>query len=82
MCRDQKPLINARAESALEKPAFSDSTMHRRCIIPVGKLYERKFSPLYRKAIIHWKEGFKKPTRRWQRQGIKFLPEYDKSRGF
>ncbi len=38
--KDHKQLINARAETALEKPSFSDSVMHRRCIIPATKFYE------------------------------------------
>lgn len=33
-------LINARSETALSKPTFSDSVMHRRCVIPVGRFYE------------------------------------------
>lgn len=35
-----KLIINARSESALQKPMFSDSVMHRRCIIPAGWFYE------------------------------------------
>lgn len=33
-------LINARAESALERRAFRDSVLHRRCIIPAKGFYE------------------------------------------
>lgn len=33
-------LINARAESAMERPAFSESVMRRRCIIPAAGFYE------------------------------------------
>lgn len=33
-------LINARAESALQKPTFSDSILKRRCIIPASRFYE------------------------------------------
>ncbi len=33
-------LINARAETALQKPTFSDSILRRRCIIPANRFYE------------------------------------------
>ena len=33
-------LINARAETALERKSFRDSVMHRRCIIPAKQFYE------------------------------------------
>lgn len=33
-------LINARAETALNRPLFSDSVRHRRCIIPARWFYE------------------------------------------
>lgn len=33
-------LINARAETALEKPTFRESLLRRRCIIPAGAFYE------------------------------------------
>ena len=35
-----KLLINARAESALERKTFRDSRQHRRCIIPAKGFYE------------------------------------------
>ncbi len=35
-----KLIINARSESALQKPMFSDSLMQRRCIIPASSFYE------------------------------------------
>ena len=63
MGRDQKPLINARAESALEKPTFSDSVMPRRCIIPAGKFYEwnrdkQKATFRYRESPSIYMAGF------------------------
>lgn len=33
-------LINAKAETALEKKTFKESVMHRRCVIPAGGFYE------------------------------------------
>lgn len=60
---DKKPLINARAESAIEKPSFSDSVKHRRCIIPAGKFYEwnhdkQKVTFRYPKSPAIYMAGF------------------------
>lgn len=38
--KDKRLLINARAETALERPTFSDSVRQRRCIIPARHFYE------------------------------------------
>lgn len=38
--RDRKLLVNARAETAMERPTFSESVRHRRCIIPARHFYE------------------------------------------
>ena len=39
--RDKKQLlINARAETALERPSFSQAVSHRRCVIPARWFYE------------------------------------------
>ena len=35
-----KPLINARAESVLEKPSFRNAMKRRRCLIPADGFYE------------------------------------------
>ncbi|MBR1640957.1 MAG: SOS response-associated peptidase family protein [Butyrivibrio sp.] len=37
---DKKLVINARAESALEKPMFTDSVERRRLVIPASGFYE------------------------------------------
>ena len=33
-------IINARAESVIDKPMFKDSILHRRCVIPASWFYE------------------------------------------
>jgi len=38
--RTGKPLINARAETILEKPSFKGAMKHRRCLIPADGFYE------------------------------------------
>ena len=38
--RPGKPLINARAETILEKPSFSGAMKHRRCLIPADGYFE------------------------------------------
>ncbi len=40
--RDFTLLINARSETALEKPSFKNSMKHHRCLIPVSGFYEWK----------------------------------------
>lgn len=38
--RDNRLLINARAETVMERPMFSDSVRQRRCVIPAKHFYE------------------------------------------
>jgi len=38
--RTGRPLINARAETILEKPSFEGAMKHRRCLIPADGYYE------------------------------------------
>ena len=38
--RGKSLLINARAETALQKPAFSESVAQRRCVMPADAFYE------------------------------------------
>lgn len=37
---DGKPVINARSETALQKPMFKESMLERRCVIPASGYYE------------------------------------------
>ena len=38
--KGQRPLINARAETLAEQPAFAESFRERRCLIPADGFYE------------------------------------------
>ena len=38
--KDKKLIINARAESALDKPMFAGSVENRRCVMPAAGFYE------------------------------------------
>lgn len=40
MGKDKRLLINARAETAMERPVFANSVRQRRCIIPARHFYE------------------------------------------
>jgi putative SOS response-associated peptidase YedK len=43
--RSGPPLINARAESLPEQPAFAESFRERRCLIPADGFYEWRRDP-------------------------------------
>ena len=54
--RDKKQLlINARAETALERPSFSQAVSHRRCVIPARWFYE--WNPEKEKAEFSRTDG-------------------------
>ncbi|MGN0775110.1 MAG: SOS response-associated peptidase [Candidatus Ventricola sp.] len=38
--RDRRPVINARSETALEKPMFHDALLERRCLVPASRYIE------------------------------------------
>jgi putative SOS response-associated peptidase YedK len=51
-------LINARAETVLEKPAFKNAIKRRRCLIPADGYYEwRAFEKRKRPYFIHRRDG-------------------------
>lgn len=55
-------MINARSESVLEKPAFRESILHRRCVIPAAGFYEwnrnKEKSTFYRgDHVVLWMAG-------------------------
>lgn len=62
-------LINARAETVTERPAFRESVLHRRCIIPAkgfyewnkagekAEFYKKDASPLFMAGCWKWAKG-------------------------
>jgi len=54
-----KPLINARAETLLEKPSFKRAAMRRRCLLPADGFYEwqRTKGDAPKPYYIHRKDG-------------------------
>jgi putative SOS response-associated peptidase YedK len=50
-------MINARAESASEKPAFRDAIRRRRCLVPASGYYEwRRSGPVRVPMYVHMKD--------------------------
>jgi putative SOS response-associated peptidase YedK len=57
-------MINARAESLLEKPAFRDTLKRRRCLIPVDGFYEWRKLPDGGKQpyLVSWRQADPPPA--------------------
>jgi len=45
--------VNAKAETAAEKPMFGDSVRHRRCLIPADGFYEWEDTPQGKKPLFY-----------------------------
>lgn len=58
--RNRKLLINARAETAMERSTFSESVRQRRCIIPAKHFYE-------------WDGGRQKVTFRYPQKAVIYM---------
>ena len=48
---DEKPLINARAESVAEKPSFREAFARRRCVVPADGFFEWRGEKKSRRPI-------------------------------
>lgn len=68
-------LINARADTIAEKPAFRDAVRHRRCLIPASGFYEWSTGPAGEKLPWYITEADGAPLvfaaiwQRWERDG-------------
>lgn len=62
---ENKLMINARAETALEKRSFADSVLKRRCIIPAKHFYE-------------WNRNREKVTFSWEDSPILYMAGFYK----
>jgi putative SOS response-associated peptidase YedK len=50
-------LINARGESVLDKPAFKNAMMYRRCLVPADGFYEWKREGEKKRPYFVWLKG-------------------------
>ena len=63
-------LINARAETVLDKPAFRNAIKRRRCLVPADGYYEWQAAGTRKQPyFIHPRDGGRSASRRWRKPG-------------